>query len=104
MVDNERPQNRKELEKVKARFENKVQMAYHYHQDPFLPLELKVMFWASHSLLSDYEQTLKTHNAGQDKGFKHAKKSDHSVNFNLERFSQLCFLGSRKNKQGDRDP
>ena len=102
---NQRPQNRKEMEQIKAKFENKVQLAHHYHQDPFLPLELKVIFWASHSLLKDYEQTLKTRKSGQDKGFKMQKK-----NWSIQSLSSLHVFpnyalqlyGIRRNTRGDR--
>jgi hypothetical protein len=62
----ERPRTRKELDQVKGKFANKILLASHYHQDPLLPLEFKAMFWAAHSVLKEYEETLEAHRNGQD--------------------------------------
>ena len=64
--DHARPQTRKELDDLKGNFSNKLVMAYHYHQDPMLPLEFKAMFWASRPLLHEYEATLDIQKDGQD--------------------------------------
>ena len=62
----DRPQTRKELDEIKKNFANKLQMAFHYHQDSMLPLEFKAMYWAAQPLLNEYENTLDIHKAGQE--------------------------------------
>ena len=61
-----RPQTRKELDDIKTKYSNKLLMAFHYHQDPMLPLEFKAMYWASKPLLKEYEQNLDVQKDGQD--------------------------------------
>ena len=63
--DRVRPQTRKDLDVLKGNFSNKLVMAFHYHQDPLLPLEFKAMFLAARPLLHEYEDTLEEHRLGQ---------------------------------------
>ena len=69
----ERPQTRQELDELRSKYRNTLELAAHFFSDRFLQTEFRMIYLATRDLIAEYTATLKSHQQGQDDSWQCGK-------------------------------